>query len=119
MFAHHPIVFFVLVVVGMVLLGVSLVSFQRLCNRLSESGVWRGTFEKSSSWLRINDLTIFEWKVWWALMSGRLANSESEDVRRLARLSRCCFFVALILGLALAILIELEAPVSFLSVLFS
>ena len=119
MLGHYPIVTFAVVAVGMVLLAVSLVSFRRLCNTLSEAGAWRGRFEKSPSWLTINDLTVFEWQVWWALMRGRLAHSESQDVRRLARLSRRCFFVALTLVLAMVILFELEAPVSFLSVLFS
>lgn len=107
---HHPIWPFVFLVVGMVLLVVCLVSFRRLCNTLSQTDVWRSRFERSPSWFRINALTIFEWQVWWALMSGRLANSESQEIRRLARLSRWCFFVALTLTLALAILMQLEAP---------
>jgi len=115
---HHPILPLVVVAVAMLLLIVSFVSFKRLCEALTESDIWRSRFEKSPSWFAINGLTTFEWRVWWALMSGRLATSESQGVRQLARLSRRCFFIALILILASVVFIELGAPVTFLSTLF-
>ena len=119
MLRQHPILPFVVVIVIMVLLVVSLVSFRRLCNSLAQTDVWRSRFEKSPSWFTINNLTIFEWQVWWALITGRLANLENRDIRRLARVVRRCFFAALILALTLVTMFELETPVSFLSLLFS
>jgi hypothetical protein len=116
---QHPILPFVVGVAIMALLVVSLVSFWRLCNKLFQIDDWRSRFEKSASWFTINDLTIFEWQVWWALMAGRLGSSEHLDIRRRARLIRRCVFAALALILALAMMFELEAPVSFLSLLFS
>src|SRR6266853_376218 len=109
---------FVAVVIVMLLAAVGLVSFWRLCNALSQTEVWRSKLEKSPSWFTINDLTLYQWQVMWAVLTGRLANSENPEIRQRARRVRACLFAALLLGLILAAIFELETSASFLSTIF-
>ena len=115
----NAIVFFVGAAVAIVLMIFSMVTFRQLCNALSETDTWSGRFDASPSWFTINGMTIVEWRVWWAVMTGRLSNAENREVRRLARLVRRCTITAFALVIVFATVIELRAPVSLFSILFS
>ena len=113
------IVFFAGAAVAIVLMILSMVTLRQLCNALAETDTWRGRFDTSPSWFTINGMTIVEWRVWWAVMTGRLSNAENLEIRRLARFLRRCTFTAFTLVIVFVTVMELRAPASLFSILFS
>jgi hypothetical protein len=87
---------------------VNLIAFWRLCDALLQTAEWRQKWEKSPSWFRINQMSLYQWQVYWAAMSGQFAGSADQAVRRPARVVRACtavlmlFFVAAVLSFSYA-----------------